>query len=160
MSICNPVLMDLDANHVRQSPDCEVSRFETIWGFCHAHLECRPNTSTALTSHRMHAGLSPGLQWMQAPPEAQAMGDALLAAAEPRVRRAAAVGAHPLPGDWKVLPQGDLPSVVPLAGAHMLAPPGACPAMVLDGSQPAITVAPLDSSNLQVSCVPLYLGAC
>ena len=81
------------------------------------------------------------------------MGDALLAAAEPRVRRAAAVGAHPLPGDWKVLPQGDLPSVVPLAGAHMLAPPGACPAMVLDGSQPAITVAPLDSSNLQVCSV-------
>ena len=85
------------------------------------------------------------------------MGDALLAAAEPRVRRSAAVGAHPLPGDWRVSPQGDLPSVVPLAGAHMLAPPGACPAMVLDGSQPAVTVAPLDSSNLQVSvsCVPL-----
>ena len=97
---------------------------------------------------------------MQAPSEAQAMGDALLAAAEPRVRRAAAVGAHPLPGDWKITPQGDLASVAPLGGPHMLAPPGSCLAMVLAGSNPPVTVPALDASQLQVAphMLPSHAG--
>ena len=78
------------------------------------------------------------------------MGEALLAAAEPRQRRAAAVGAHALPGDWRVTPQGDLPAVVPLAGSALLGPQGAAPAMEVAGSKPAILIPAMDASSLQV----------
>ena len=87
------------------------------------------------------------------------MGQALLAAAEPRQRRAAAVGAHALPGDWKVTAQGDLPAVVPLAGAALLGPPGACPTMNVAGSKPPLTIAALDASQLQVGALPMGTGA-
>ena len=78
------------------------------------------------------------------------MGEALLAAAEPRQRRAAAVGGHALPGDWKVTAQGDMPAVVPLEGAALLGPPGACPAMEVSGTKPPITLPAMDGSQLQV----------
>lgn len=103
--------------------------------------------------HVTHCGEDQPRPWnlMQAPPEAQAMGEALLAAAEPRQRRAAAVGAHALPGDWRITPQGDLPAVVPLGGAALLGPPGACPAMEVAGSKPPLSIPAMDSSQLQAS---------
>ena len=64
------------------------------------------------------------------------------------------VGARALPGDWHVEIETDLPDVTPLAGAAMLAPPGAAPTMEVSAGLGTLeAVAPIrqmDSSLLQV----------
>ena len=85
--------------------------------------------------------------------EARAIASALIAASEPRLRKAAVMGARALPGDWKVEIETDLPDVVPLAGAAMLAPPGAAPSMEaaagLGVNEAVATIPAMDSSLLQ-----------
>ena len=70
------------------------------------------------------------------------------------MRRAAVMGARALPGDWKVEIETDLPDVVPLHGAAMLAPPGAAPSMEasagLNVNEGVVTIPQMDSSLLQV----------
>lgn len=92
----------------------------------------------------------------QGNPQARNIASALIAGSEPRIKRAAAVGARALPGDWRVEIETDLPDVVPLAGAAMLAPPGAAPSMEaaagLGVNEAPASIPQMDSVLLQVIC--------